>query len=74
MVVRGGYLRLKAVINSSEVLTLKSVMSLRKVVWLVPFTNVLVNLLQYKLRTVISLIDILSWPVNTVFILMVSIP
>ena len=74
MVVRGGHLRLKAVINSSKVLTLKSVMSLRKVVWLVPFTNVPVNFLQYKLRTVVSLIDILSWPVNTVFILMVSIP
>ena len=74
MVVRGGYLRLKAVINSSEVLTLKSVMSLRKFVWLVLFPNVPVNLLQYKLRTVVSLIHILSWPVHTFFTYLVSKP
>ena len=74
MVVRGGHLRLKAVINSNKILTLKSVMSLRKVVWLVLLPNVPINLLQNKLRTVVSLIDILSWPVHTVFILLISIP
>ena len=49
-------------------------MSLRKVVWLVLLPNVPINLLQNKLRTVVSLIDILSWPVHTVFILLVSVP
>ena len=74
MVVRGGHLRLKAVINSNKILTLKSVMSLRKVVWLVLFPNVPVNFLQYKLRTVVSLIDILSWPVHTFFTYLVNVP
>jgi len=67
MVVLGGQIGLKAVINSSEVLTLKFAMSLLKVAWLVLFPNVSVNFLQYKLRTVVSLIQILSWPVHTLF-------
>ena len=74
MVVRRGNLRLKAVINSSKIVTLKSVMSPCKVARLVLFPNVPVNLLQNKLRTVVSLIDNLNWPVHTVFILLVSVP